>query len=266
MINTTQIVLFEFLVKLSFVFTDELVLTFLFGGAVQPFHKTKFAVETFVSRYAEGIHSLNRAVILSVGFVPIALLTSGDPITIPFIDLAVTRQNWLRVCPAISYGLQVFTLVSLCWFLLLRRGLEVLQKELGAVDHFGEVANLMLTGVLGSLWLVMSVRRHFPSRWHLIWFVPVGLLLFLIVLSPTMLCGYFVFELYAISDWVPAIAYSVLLIPSAALALALIGVSAIGSIKEVFAKRLHADLSALATSPLLRNKHRGMSEPPSTTG
>lgn len=220
--------------QVLYVFSDKLALDFLFGGTVDSTHKTKFALEKFIERYAESITALNRAIILSVAFVPIALLTSADAMKIPFIDLDVTPEDWLLLSPAISYGLQVATLVALCWFLLLRRGLVVLRKEIGAVEHFGEVANLMLTGVLGSLWLVFSVRRHFPSKWHLLWFVPIGVLLFVVVFSPAILCVYFVTKLYLIDELVPAIIYSVFLIPSLGLAVVLVGVSALGSIPEVF--------------------------------
>jgi hypothetical protein len=218
---------------LLYVFSNRLAIDFLFGGEVRPVHKTKFAVEKFIERYAEAVRALNRAIVLSVAFVLIALLASGDAVRIPLIDLNVTRRDWLRVCPAISYGLQIFTLVALSWFLVLRRGLTVLRNELGAVEHFGEIANLMLTGVLGSLWLVISVQKHFPSKWHLLWFGPVGLLLFLVLFSPAILCGYFVIQLYALGDLVPAIVYSVFLVPSVELAFVLIGVSVLGSIHEV---------------------------------
>ena len=218
---------------LMYIISDRLALDFLFGGKVEAVHKTKFAVEKLVERYADSIVTLNRAIILSVAFVPIALLPSGDAVTLPLIDLAVTRQNWLRACPAISYGLQIFSLVALCSFLLLRRGLRVLKEEVGAVEHFGEVRNLMLTGVLGSLWMVISIRTHFPSRWHLVWFIPVGSLLISIMFSPSVLCAYFVTQLFILGDLVPAIMYSMLLLPSVALAFVLIGVSALGSMGEV---------------------------------
>jgi hypothetical protein len=217
---------------LLYIFSDRLALDFLFGGAVKSGHTTKFAVGKYVERYAESIDNLNRAIVVSVAFVPIALLPAATALKIPLIDLEVTRQNWLRVCPAISYGLQMFTLVSLSWFLLLRRGLDVLKKEIGEVEHFGDVSNTMLTGAVGSLWLFVAIFKHFPSKLHLLWFAPLGLLALLVVFSPSALCAYFVRELFVLADWVPAIVYSVLLIPSFALAVVLIGLSVVAAMRE----------------------------------
>lgn len=223
---------------LLYVLSDQLALDFLFGGKVGPNHTTKFAVEKFVGRYAESIDNLNRAIMLSVAFVPIALLsTAAGEIKIPLIDQQVTRHDWLRICPAISYGLQVFTLVGLCWFLLLRRGLALLQKSMEGVDHFGDVSNILLTGVMGSLWMFFSIPRHIPSRLHLLWLLPVGLVLLVAIFSPSVLCAYFVFELFAARDFVPAVAYSVFLLPSAALAMVLIGISIAASLSEVVGDR-----------------------------
>jgi hypothetical protein len=56
------------------IFSDRLTLDLLFGGKVGIYHKTKFAVEKFAERYADSIDLLNRAIMVSVAFVPIALL------------------------------------------------------------------------------------------------------------------------------------------------------------------------------------------------
>jgi hypothetical protein len=213
-------------------FSDRLALDFLFGGKVQPFHKTEFAIQKFVDRYEQSINTLNHAIIISVAFVPLALLASGNTVKIPMIDLDVSRPNWLRVCPLISYGLQLFTLVALCWFLILRRGLAVLREEIGQVQHFGDVSNILLTGVLGSLWMFVSIRRHFPSKLHLIWFIPLIFTLVAVIVSPSVLCGYFVRELFVLGDVLPALVYLGLLIPSVALSLVLIGTSVIEGIRE----------------------------------
>jgi len=214
---------------LQFVFSDKLALDFLFGGKITASHQTKFALEKFTARYAryaESIDNLNRAIVVSVAFVPIALLPAGgEGMKIPLIDLHVTNQNWLRVCPAISYCLQIFTLVALCWFLIMRKGLDVLKREVGSAEHFGDVSNIMLTGVLGTLWMFVSIRKHFPSRLHLLWFLPLGFLFFLVMLSPSILCGYFVCELFISRDFYPALVYSSLLIPSLALSLILMAFS-----------------------------------------
>jgi hypothetical protein len=219
---------------LLFVFSDKVALDFLFGGRVEAVHTTKFAIEKFVERYGDSIDSLNRAIILSVVFVPIAILPTAEAVKIPLIDLQVARQDWFRVCPAISYGLQVFTLVALCWFLLMRRGLNVLERQVGHVEHFGDVSNIMLTGVVGSLWMFVSIPRHFPSRLHFLWVVPAGLVFLMVLFSPAVLCGYFVRELFVLRDIGPAIVYSVLMLPSVALAFALIGVSIVAGMRETW--------------------------------
>jgi len=221
---------------LLYVFSNQLALDFLFGGKVDAGHKTKFAIERFVGRYAESIESLNRALIVSVAFVPIALLPVGETIKIPLVDVQVTNQNWLRVCPAISYGLQVFTLVALSWFLLMRRGLAILKSEVGQVDHFGDVSNVMLTGILGSLWMVLNVRKHFPSKLHLIWFLPLVVLFLAVILSPSILCAYFVWGLFVLKDFAPAFIYSAFLVPSIALSMVLIALSVVAALPETWMK------------------------------
>jgi len=222
----------DILKPLNYVLSDQLAMDFLFGGKIEHAQKTQFAVQKFVERYAQSIDALNRAIMLGIAFVPIALLSYAGAEKIPIIDLPVSRQDWLRVCPAISYGLQFFTLIALCWFFLLRRGLNLLKKELGDVDQLGDIGNLMLTGLLGHLWLLASILRRIPSRWHLLWFIPVALLLGLIVFSPAILCWYFITELFRLNDLTPALIYSVLLPPGIALALVLVAMAALESTRE----------------------------------
>ena len=220
------------------ILSGTLIRDVLFGGKIDQYHKTKFAVEKFVARYAESIDNLNRALMFSVAFVPIALLPlpAAAGLKIPLIDLNVTNQNWLRVCPAISYGLQMFTLVALVWFLIMRRGLELLKKEFEGsqppVEYFGDVSNIMLTGVVGSLWMFAAIRKRIPSQLHLFWFIPLSVLAVLAILSPSILCGYFVHGLFASRDFVPALIYCVLLVPSVALSLVLMGLSVLAGSGE----------------------------------
>lgn len=218
---------------LLFIFSEKLALDFLFGGEVTSQHTTKFALEKFVVRYELAIKTLNRAIILSVAFIPFALVPYGNMVTIPIIDLEVSPQNWFRLCPAISYGLQLYTLVALCWFLLLRRGLAVLTDNADNTEDFGEVANIVLTGFVGSAWMILSVRRHLPSKLHLIWFIPLTLLLFIVLLSPSGLCAYFVIGLFETGDLWPAIVYSVMLLPSLTLAIVLAGICVVAGVREV---------------------------------
>jgi hypothetical protein len=69
--------------------------------------------------------------------------------------------------------------------------------------------------------------------WHLLWFAPVIAFILLVILSPSLLCGYFVHRLFALKDFVPAVAYLVMLIPSLLLALVLIAFSVVAGFSEI---------------------------------
>src|SRR5271167_4047922 len=203
----------------------QLVLDFLFGGMIDESHKTKVFAEKFATRYAKSVDALNRAISLSVAFVPIALLPTEKGMKLPLIGLDVSYQNWLRVSPAISYGLQIFTLVALCWLLIMRRGLDVLNETLRGVEYFGDVSNIMLTGIIGSLWMFVAVRQHLASQLHRLWFFLLFLLFGLVIFSPSILCIYFVYALFVSKDFVPAVIYLVLLFPSAGISFVLVALS-----------------------------------------
>lgn len=215
------------------IFSEKLALDFLFSGKVTDQHTTKFALEKFMGRYEQAIKTLNRAIIFSVAFIPFALVPYGTTVTIPILDLEVSPQNWLRLCPAISYGLQFYTLLALCWFLLLRRGLTVLMDKADKTEDFGEVRNIVLTGFVGNVWMILSVHRYLPSKWHLIWFIPLTLLLLIVLLSPSGLCAYFVKGLFEAGDLWPAIVYFAMLFPSLGLAIVLAGISVITGVREI---------------------------------
>ena len=95
------------------ILSGKLIRDVLFRGEIDEYHKTKLAVEKFVTRYQESIDNLNRALMFSVAFVPIALLPlpAAAGLKVPLIDLSVTNQNWFRLCPA-------FPTVSRCSRLL----------------------------------------------------------------------------------------------------------------------------------------------------
>jgi hypothetical protein len=101
------------------------------------------------------------------------------------------------------------------------------------VEYFGDVSNIMLTGVVGSLWMFASIRKHIPSQLHLFWFIPLGFLVVLTILSPSILCGYFIRGLFLSKDFVPALIYCVLLVPSVALSLMLMGFSVLAGSGEL---------------------------------
>ena len=198
---------------LAHILSDKLVLDFLFKGAIKPAHQTKFALEKIIKRYEESIDSLNRSIIVSVAFVPIALLLSGSDVKIPLIDVSVKYQNWLRLCPAISFGIQFFTLIALSWFLILRRGLHLIEEKVGDVEYFGDVSDMMLKGVIGALWTFSLIPRFVPSRVHRMWLIPLLTIFLIVLLSPLVLCAHFVIRLFADGDTILACLYAFLLVP-----------------------------------------------------
>jgi len=119
----------------------------------------------------------------------------------------------------------------------MRRGFDLLTEEFREaqppVEYFGDVSNIMLTGVVGSLWMFASIRKYIPSKLHLFWFIPLGFLVALAILSPAILCGYFMRGLFLSKDFVPALIYCVLLVPSVALALVLIALSVLAGSGEL---------------------------------
>jgi hypothetical protein len=215
-------------------FLDKLAVNFLFGGSVKEAHKTKFAIDKIVQRHSESIISLNRAVVTSVAFVPIAILVTGSDVKIPMLDITVKFQDWLRLCPAISFGIQLFVLIAVFWFLILRNGLNILFREIGDVEYFGDISNFMLSGVTSILWIFIAIPAYLPNKLHLLWLLPFALLFILVLLSPSILCVYFVFELFRTGDLLFAIFYTLCLIPSIGLAVILIGLSLLAGFQDWF--------------------------------
>jgi hypothetical protein len=76
-----------------YVISDKLALDFLFGGAVTKNNLTEYAVDKFADRYVDSIDSLNRAIMFSAAFVPIALLPTGSGITIPLVGYEISKEN-----------------------------------------------------------------------------------------------------------------------------------------------------------------------------
>jgi hypothetical protein len=222
---------------LEHIFSDKLVLDFLFRGEIKPAHQTKFALEKIIARYQESIDSLNRAIIVSVAFVPIALLLSGSDVKIPMIEVSVKYRDWIRLCPAISFGIQFFTLIALSWFLILRRGLRLIEEKVGDVEYFGDVSDMMLKGVIGSLWTFSLIPKFVPSRVHLIWLIPLLMLFLIMLMSPSVLCAYFIIRLFAEGNIILACLYSFLLVPGIFLGLLMMGISALAGTREPWWKQ-----------------------------
>lgn len=234
LIAATFITIHSFVRKLL---PDAMVKGILFGGEIQEPHKTEFAVSKLVERYKESIDAVNKAFLLNIAFVVLALfpflgLVEGTSIKFPFLDISVSVSQWIKVCPLISYGLQLYTFVNLVWFLLLRRGLSMLKEDLGQEKYFGDVSNILLTGFVGILWLFGSIYYYFRSKLQYIWLLPVVVLVSLIAMSPTLLCGYFIIKLYSFRNTYLAIFYSLLFIPSFVLSLVLITIGGLLSLQQ----------------------------------
>jgi hypothetical protein len=217
----------------NYIVSDQISRDFLFGGELKESHKTKFALEKIVDRYSESIESLNKSITVNLLFIPIAIFLTGSDIKIPTLEISIKYYNWLRLIPAISLGIQFFALISLAWFLMLRRGLHVLGEEIKNVEYYGDVSNAMLKGVAGTLWILVTIPRQLPTRLHRIWLIPAVGVFIILLLSPSLLCLYFVGLLFYTGDFVSAIVYSILLLPAISLALVLIGISALTGITEV---------------------------------
>jgi hypothetical protein len=219
---------------------DTITIGLLFEGSITDKNKTKLAVDKLIARYEASIKGVNRAIAVNVLFVLLALypfvasLKTGDNIKLPILDVSISVGTWFRLCPLISFGIQIYLAAMLMWFLLLRRGLDLLMEKMPAAestaDHVGEVSDLLLDGFIGVMWLLAKVREYFRFRINYLWFLPVMILLGLVVVSPSALCAFFLYRLYAAGDLLVAVIYSILMIPSIFLTLALLSIGGLLSL------------------------------------
>jgi hypothetical protein len=154
---------------LSTVFSDRAVLHLLFDGVIDEKHKTKYFFSQITDRYKESIKGFNRAMSFNIGFAIIALyayfaLPATGTITVPFISLPVSRLIWISLVPLISYGLQTFIITSFIWFMTLRQGIVLLNKEISLDPDFGDATNLLLDGALGQIWIILRIRQYFKMK------------------------------------------------------------------------------------------------------
>ena len=194
----------------------------LFGGEIGTGQKTKFAFKETVERYKLSIADVNRSLALTVGLTVIALyayaiLPANGEVTVPLVAIKVSRQLWIRVVPAIAYGLQVFGFTALIWFMLLRLGLRMLLSERnGTEDDYGDVTNVALQGALGHLWIIFRIKKFYASKWNYLWYLPAICFVSTIFLSPLLLCLFFIRQLFRSHDLILGLLYSGLFIPYAA--------------------------------------------------
>jgi hypothetical protein len=216
---------------------EKAITALLFDGKIRDKHKTKYALTAITDRYKSSISGFNKAVAFNVGFVVIALygyivLPPTEKVTIPFVGLSVSRSAWISIVPLISYALQTFIITTFIWFMVLRLGMKLLYEQVGSIEDFGDVTNILLDGSLGQMWIILRIMQYFKSKLNLIWAVPVMILLLTIITSPILICIFFIFQLFSLGSIILGVLYSIFLIPFASLFLLLIATAAILGIGE----------------------------------
>jgi hypothetical protein len=233
----------------------------LFGGPIRPLNKTKFAFKEIVDRYKLSIDDVNLSLMFSVGLAVIALysyfaLPASGEVSVPFIGIKISRQLWIKVVPAIAYGLQIFGFTSFIWFMLLRIGLRlILNERQGSDDEYGDVTNVSLKGLLGHLWIAVRIKEFYESKWNYLWYLPFLTVVLTVFMSPLLVCGFFIRQLFRSGELVLGFLYGGLLIPYLLFFLLLVCTAAILGmgentiqIEDEIAKK--AELaSVLTTSP-----------------
>lgn len=210
----------------------------LFGGSIRPLHKTKFAFKEIVDRYKLSIDEVNLSLMLSVGFAIIALysyfaLPASGEVSVPFIGIKISRQLWIRVVPAIAYGMQIFEFTSFIWFMLLRIGMRlILNERPGPDEDYGDITNVSLKGPLGHLWIALRIKEFYKSKWNYLWYLPFLAVVLTVFLSPLLVCGFFIYQLFRSGALVLGFVYGGLLIPYLSFFLLLVCTAAILGIGE----------------------------------
>jgi hypothetical protein len=233
---TTYVVLaMQFVFKLL---PAHAVAKLLFGGPIQPLHKAKFAFKEIVDRYKVSIDDVNLSLMFSVGLAVIALysyfaLPASGEVSVPFVGIKISRQLWIRVVPAIAYGLQVLGFTSFIWFMLLRIGLRlILNERHGSDDEYGDVTNVSLKGPLGHLWIALRIKGFYESKWNYLWYLPFLAIVLTVFMSPLLVCSFFIRQLFRSGEVVLGFLYGGLLIPYLLFFLLLVCTAAILGIGE----------------------------------
>jgi hypothetical protein len=243
----------------------------LFGGRITQRQRTTFVFKETVERYKTSIKDVNRSLTLIIGFTVIVLyaylvLPSSGEVEIPFVALKVSRQLWIRIAPAIAYGLQVFGFTALIWFMLLRLGLRVLLSErTEKADEYGDITNIELDGALGHLWIILQIKRFYRSKWNYLWYAPALAVVSAVFISPLAVCLFFIKKIFASGGLLLGAVYTGLFIPYVTFFLLLVSTVAIlglgettVGIEEDLGKRIDL-VRKLAT--LAGDDERGAREP-----
>ncbi len=230
-------IIIDAFIKTISVFSEKVVCELLFDGEIRDEHRTTYVLNEINERYKDSITSINYALSLNVGFAFIALyayliLPPTELVAIPFIGLSVSKQIWISLVPTISYALQILIFVTFIWFMLLRLSLKILVKQRGAEDDFGDVTNVVLNGPISYIWIVYRIGKFFDSRWNYLWYLPTIVLVAAIVISPLLICLYFIVELFSMGSFWLALIYSIIFIPFSAMFLLFIVTSLILGLGE----------------------------------
>lgn len=211
----------------------------LFGGEIRDEHKTKYVFKEMTDRYKDSIKAFNRALSLNIGFAAIALyaylvLPPTGTVQIPFVGLSVSRQIWINLVPVVAFCLQILNFTAFVWFMLLRLGLKILIKTAVNQDDYGDITNIVLSGSLGHIWIVFRIGQFFRSSWNYLWYVPAIILILSVIISPLLICLYFIIQLYTAGNLWLGLTYSFFFIPCSILFILLIGTASILGVGEPY--------------------------------
>jgi hypothetical protein len=211
----------------------------LFGGEIRDEHKTTYVFKEMTDRYKESIKAFNRALSLNIGFAVIALyaylvLPPTGTVQIPFVGLSVSRHIWINLVPVVAFCLQILTFTAFVWFMLLRLGLKLLNKTPVNQDDFGDITNLALSGSLGHIWIIFRIGQFFRFRWNYLWYVPAVIVMLSVIISPLLVCLFFIIQLYTAGNLWLGLIYSVFFIPYSMLFILLIGTASILGVGEPY--------------------------------
>ena len=240
----------------------------LFDGKVRDEFRNKEVYKEIISRYKDSIDAANRKIGFTITFAVIALyvyfvLPETETIKIPFIDLSVSRQMWISIAPAISYGLEVLVITSFLWFMVLRVGVKIIAEQSqesqivatikstsrkksktnspiapdiekqDSKEVFADLTNILLKGTLGDLWMIFRIRKVFESQWHYFWYIPLLLLVFLATLSPGLISLFFTYQLFLVGYIGLGIIYAIVFFPVSVLLLILMGMVGLLGLSDV---------------------------------
>ncbi len=228
----------------------------LYEGKFSDEYTTKDAIQQIIYRYKVSIEDVNRAISLNIGFSILAfyayfVLPVTGSLEVPIIGLSVSKEWWIGIAPLISYGLQILIFTSLIWFLALRLSLRIAKidsrKNIVAMteetssaeiirhrseDKIPDFSNLLLKGILGHLWILFRISNFIKLRINYFWYYPFLILTLIILVSPFLVCVYFVFQLYAASSFWLGIIYTLMLLPSLVLFILLLCIITLLGVSE----------------------------------